>query len=228
MATTSTAGTPLEPQPDGKTITVVVADDHPIYREGVANVLRHRREFELVGICRDGHEALAAIQASSPDVALLNVQIAGLDGIEILRQLRENGEQETRVAMLSAADDGATIYEAIAAGAAAYLLKDADHAEVCDALLAVAAGRTVLPSGVHERLADEIRSRSEPGVPLLSPREQEVLRLASEGDSARDMAERLIISVATVKTHLQHIYEKLGATDRASAVAAGIRSGIIS
>jgi two-component system nitrate/nitrite response regulator NarL len=214
-------------QIEGKTLKVVIAEDHPIYREGVARMLRNRREFELTASCCDGNEALAAIGATSPDVALIDVSMPGLNGIELLRQLRRNGQSETRVVMLSAADDGVTMYEAIAAGAAAYVLKDADHAQVCDVLLAVAAGRTVLPTEVQARLASEIRRQVDPRGPVLSPREADVLRLAADGHSARQIAEQLILSTATVKTHLQHTYQKLGATDRASAVAEALRRGIM-
>jgi two-component system nitrate/nitrite response regulator NarL len=207
-------------------IKVVVAEDHPIYREAVARMLRHRREFELTASCSDGHGALAAIEATSPDVALLDVRMPGRTGIEVLRHLRD-GKYETRVVMLSAVDDGSVMYEAIAEGAAAYLGKDADHAQVCDVLLAVAAGRTVLPADAHEKLASEIRRQAKPHVPALTPRELDVLRLATEGHTAREIGDQLIVSTATVKTHLQHIYEKLGVSDRASAVAEAIRRGIV-
>jgi two-component system nitrate/nitrite response regulator NarL len=217
----------VEAEGESKTIKVVVADDHPIYRDGLARMLHRRPEFELAASCCDGDEVLAAIKATSPDVALLDVRMPGPSGIEVLRQLQGNGGSNTRVVMLSAVDDGETMYEAVAAGAAAYLLKDADHAEVCDVLLAVAAGRTVLPAEVQEKLATEIRHQSEPQGPTLSPREHDVLRLATEGHTARQIAEELIVSTATVKTHLRHIYEKLGASDRASAVAEGIRRGIV-
>jgi two-component system nitrate/nitrite response regulator NarL len=217
----------VQVQKEGRTLRVVIAEDHPIYREGLARMLRHRREFELAASCRDGVEALTAIAATSPDVALIDVWMPGTNGIEVLRELQRNDESETRVVMLTAADDGATVYEAVAAGAAGYILKDADHAQVCEALLAVAAGRTVLPAEVQTRLAGEIRHRSEPPVPLLTPRETEVLRLTADGRSVREVADELVLSAATVKTHLQHIYQNLGVSDRASAVAEAMRHGII-
>lgn len=223
----SDARGPGQLQIPGKALKVVIADDHPIYREGVARMLRHRKEFELAATCRNGDEVLAAIEATSPDVALIDVSMPGSSGIDVLRQLQVNDGSGTRVVMLSAADDGATMYEAIAAGAAGYVLKDADHSEVCDVLLAVGAGRTVLPAEIQTQLATEIRQQSQPHNPDLSHREIEVLTHAAEGLSARQIADELILSTATVKTHLQHIYQKLDASDRGSAVAEAMRRGII-
>jgi two-component system, NarL family, nitrate/nitrite response regulator NarL len=213
--------------PEDKRIKVVLADDHPVYREGIARLIRQRQEFELVAECRNGDEALAAIRTSRPDIALLDIRLPGLSGTDVLRQLQGNGESTTRVVMLTASEDGATIYESIASGASGYLLKDAERAEICDALLAVAAGRTVLPAGVHTGLMGEIRHQAEPRAPALSPREQEVLRSAARGRSAREIADELFVSTATVKTHLQHIYEKLGVSGRASAVVEGMRRGMV-
>jgi two-component system nitrate/nitrite response regulator NarL len=214
-------------QPEDKPIKVVLADDHPVFREGVARLLRQRREFELAAECRDGEEALAAIKSMAPDVALLDVRLARLSGIDVLRHLNGRSQTDTRVVMLSVADDGATIYESIAAGAAGYLLKEAEGSEICDSLVAVAAGRTVLPAQVQTGLADAIRHHAEPRAPMLSGREEEVLRLAAKGRTAQQIAKELIIGTATVKTHLQHIYDKLGVSDRVSAVTEAMRRGIL-
>jgi two-component system nitrate/nitrite response regulator NarL len=211
---------------EGTVIKVVVADDHPIYREGVARLLRRRREFELVAECRDGEDALAAIKSSAPDIALVNVRLPRLSGIDVLRRLRKS-HTDTRVVMLSDAADGATSYESIAAGAAGYLLKDADGPAICESLLAVAAGGTVLPPEVHTGLADAIRHQAEPRPPMLSQRELQVLRLAAKGGTAQQIAKELAIGTTTVKTHLQHIYAKLGVSDRVSAVAEAIHQGIV-
>lgn len=208
-------------------IRVVIAEDHPVYREGVARLIRQRPEFELTAECADGEEALLAIAAAAPDVALLDVRLPGRSGIDVLRQVHANGESRTRVVMLSAFNDGATAYESLAAGASGYLVKDADGNAICDALLAAAHGRTVLSAEVQTGLAGEIRQHSEPQGPALSAREREILRQTAAGRTARQIAAQLFISPATVKTHLQHIYGKLEVSDRASAVAEAIRRGIL-
>jgi two-component system nitrate/nitrite response regulator NarL len=208
-------------------IRVVVADDHPVYREGIAHILRERPEFELAGEARDGDEALAAILASKPDVALLDVRLPRRDGIQVLKKLRANGHAGTRVLMLSASDDGASVYESIAAGASGYMLKDAERGAICDALVAVAEGQSVLSLDLQAHLIEMIRQHEEANVSALSPRETEVLRLTASGHSAREVAAELIVSPATIRTHLQHIYEKLAVSDRASAVAEGMRRGYL-
>jgi len=208
-------------------IQVVIADDHPVYREGIARSIRDRPEFSVAAECADGHEALAAIEAVKPDLALLDVRMPGRDGIDVLKQLRAGGQTGTRIVMLSAIHDGATVYESIAAGASGYLSKDSGREEICDALLAVVAGHTVLPADLHDGLAETIRHHGNARSPSLSEREREVLELTAQGLTARQVAEQLIIGTATVKTHLQHIYEKLGVADRAAAVAEAMRRGLL-
>jgi two-component system nitrate/nitrite response regulator NarL len=211
----------------GAPIRVVIADSHPLYRESLARLIRQRPGFDLVAQCRNGRDALAAIKAEAPDVALLAVQLPDLDGIEILEDLRASGHSSTPILMLSGHHDGPTVYASIAAGARGYLLKDADRGEITAAVLAVAAGGTVLPAGLHGGLADEIRNRADPRHSPLTPRETDVLRSTAGGQSAREIAEQLIISTATVKTHLRHIYDKLEVSDRAAAVAEAMRRGFL-
>jgi two-component system nitrate/nitrite response regulator NarL len=208
-------------------IQVVIADDHPVYREGVARSIRERPEFSVAAECADGEEALTVIESVEPELALLDVRMPGLDGIDVLKQLRVDGHTSTRVVMLSAIDDGTTVYESIAAGASGYLSKDSGREEICDALVAVAAGHTVLPADLHNGLAETIRHHADAASPLLTEREREVLQWAAEGRTAKEVAEQLIIGTATVKTHLQHIYEKLGVADRAAAVAEAMRRGLL-
>lgn len=208
-------------------IRVAIADDHPVYREGVARLIRQRRDLELIAECGDGQEALAAINESRPNVALLDVRLPGRSGIEVLRQVRANEKLDTHVVMLSALNDSETVYEAIAAGAEGYLVKDATRNEICDALVAVARGQTVLPLSIQAGLVDEIQQQAKAPQTLLTRREEEVLTWAAEGHSARQVARELYISEATVKTHLNHIYEKLGVSDRAAAVAVAMRRGLL-
>lgn len=208
-------------------IRITIADDHPVYREGVARLIRQRRDFELTAECGDGDEALAAIKETRPDVALLDVRLPGRSGIEVLKEMRAAGKLSTHVVMLSAFDDAATVYEAIAAGAEGYLVKDATRDEICEALVSVAHGQTVLPLAIQSGLVGEIWQQAQAPQTLLTPREHEVLKWAAGGRPAREIAGELYISEATVKTHLNHIYEKLGVSDRVSAVAEGMRRGLL-
>ena len=209
-----------------KRTTVLVADDHPLYREAVARAVRSRPDFELVGQAEDGREALDAIRDQRPDVALLDVEMPSLRGIEILEALRRDGAG-TRVVLLSAHLESDTVYDAVAGGVAAYLSKAAPGERICDAIAAVARGEVVLPAEVQAGLASEIRLRAEPGRPALSPREQEVLALIAEGLTAPAVGRELHLSTATVKSHLKTLYDKLGVSDRAAAVAEAMRRGLL-
>jgi two-component system nitrate/nitrite response regulator NarL len=208
-------------------IRITIADDHPVYREGVARLIRQRRDLQLTAECANGEEALAAIKTTRPDVALLDVRLPGHSGIDVLKQVRANGKLDTHVVMLSAFDDPETVYEAIAAGAEGYLVKDATRDEICDALVAVAHGQTVLPPAIQAGLVGEIRHQAQAPQTLLTSREHEVLKSAAGGHQTRAIARELFISEATVKTHLNHIYEKLGVSDRVSAVAEAMRRGLL-
>jgi two-component system nitrate/nitrite response regulator NarL len=158
---------------------------------------------------------------------VLDVWLPDLTGIEVLRIVRGEGNGSVRVLMLSVSADPATVYEAIAAGASGFLLKDADHRTICEAALSAHAWATVLAPDLQGALAEQIRAHDDPDRDLLSAREREVLRLTSEGLSAREIASKLFLSPATVKTHLQHTYAKLEVSDRAAAVAEAIRRGFI-
>lgn len=206
--------------------TVVVADDHPLYREAVVRAVRGRPDFDLVGEAADGREALDLIRARLPLVAVLDVEMPGLRGLEVAEAVTRDA-LPTRVVLLTAHLESQTIYQAVAGGAAAYLSKATPGARICDAIAAVARGETVLPAEVHAGLAAEIRLRAEDGRPALTTREREVLGLIAEGCSAPAAAARLHLSTATVKTHLKTLYEKLGVNDRAAAVAEAMRRGLL-
>lgn len=207
-------------------VKVVVADDHPIYREGVARALKLRPDFELMGEFEDGRAALDAITADPPTVAVLDVNMPGLSGNEVLNAVRRDGIP-TQIVLLSADVDSETVYEAVAAGAKAYLSKDSSRDSICDAVAAVARGETVLSPEIQSGLASEIRARAVDQRTLLSPRESEVLKMTAQGLSAPDIGKELHLSPATVKTHLKSLYEKLGVSDRAAAVAEGMRRGLL-
>lgn len=209
-----------------KRIRVYVADDHPLYREGVVGAIRGRPDFELVGEAGDGKQALEEIRRLKPDVALLDVKLPGLDGARVLNALRRDGVT-TRVMFLSAYVDSAIVYRAVAAGASAYLSKDAGRQAICDAVAAVARGDSVLAPEIQAGIVQEIRLREHDDRPALTPREREILHMTAEGCTAPEIGRRLYLSPTTVKTHLQHLYEKLGVSDRAAAVAEAMRRGLL-
>src|SRR3954465_2928632 len=206
--------------------TVFVADDHPVFREGLVRAIRSRPELEIVGEAGDGRDALEEIRRLEPAVALLDVKMPGLDGTQVAHALKRDGLQ-TRVVLLSAHAPSDLIYRAIAQGAAAYMSKEASRDEICDTVAAVARGETRLTPEVQAELVRQIQMRAVGERPVLSGREREVLVLIAEGLSAPDVAGRLHVSPATVKTHLQSLYEKLEVSDRAAAVARAMRLGLL-
>lgn len=217
----------MTPTENDARVRVVVVDDHPLYREGIARALAEDPQFELVGDVGLGGEGLDLIRASLPDVAVVDLQLPDLDGISLVEVVIREG-LSTKVVIVSAFEDSATVYRALASGARAYLPKALSGTEICKSVAAVAAGETVIPAVLQTGVVEEIRSRRErDAAPVLTARELDVLRLASEGKTANQIAHELFISVATVKSHLQHCYEKLNAPDRASAVAAAIRRGLL-
>jgi two-component system, NarL family, nitrate/nitrite response regulator NarL len=192
----------------------------------VARAIRARPELELVGAAGDGREALAAIGAVRPDVAIIGGTLDGLSGEQVLNAVARDG-LSTRVVMLGARPDPSQVYAALAGGATGYLTTDADERELCDAIAAVARGRTVLAPELQAGVADEIRLRAPRERPAMTGRERETLKLIADGLSAPDIGRTLHLSTATVKTHLQHIYEKLGVSERAAAVAEAMRRGLL-
>jgi two-component system nitrate/nitrite response regulator NarL len=212
--------------PPRSRLRIIVADDHPLYRKAAIEAVKGRAALEYVGSAADGREALAAIRREAPDVAVVDIQMPELDGLGVLNAVTRDG-LATRVLLLTADVSAAGAYAAIGAGAAGYLLKDIDTDALCDAIVAVGRGETVMAASVQSAVAQEIRTRSVQERPVLTPREQEILVLIADGLSAPSIAERIVLSPATVRTHLQHLYEKLGVSDRAAAVAEAMRRGMI-
>jgi two-component system nitrate/nitrite response regulator NarL len=196
-------------------VTVYVADDHPVYREGVALALRRRPEFDVVGEAEDGRRALEDLRRLRPDVAVLDVKMPGLEGHAVLNAVIRDA-LPTRVVLLSATVDDDEADAALHKGASAYLSKEATRDTICDAVAAAARGAQTVPTRPEG-----------PARPLLSPRELEVLRLTAAGRSAPAIGRDLHLSPETVKTHLKNVYEKLGVSDRAAAVAEGMRRGLL-
>ena len=207
-------------------VRVLVADDHPVYREGVARAISERSGLELVGVAADGREAMAGIRDLVPDVAVLDVRMPGLSGIDIIAEIARE-RIATRVLLLSAQSDEQLIFDGVSIGASGYLLKDSDRSDICAAVEAIAAGRAVLAPEAQTALAQGVRLRGAAQGPAISEREREVLALTADGLSAPQIGARLHLSPATVKSHLQNVYEKLGVSDRAAAVATAIRLGLL-
>ncbi|MGE0300041.1 MAG: response regulator [Pseudonocardia sp.] len=210
----------------GSRVRVVIADDHPFFRDGVSRGLVRSGLVEVVAEAADGHEALAAIRAERPAVALVDYQMSGVDGVGVVHAVVRDG-LPTRVLLLSAFTDSAIVYQALQEGAAGYLSKEARRGEIVQAVLEVARGGTVVPAELAAGLAGEIRRRAEQAGPVLSERERQVLAAFARGLSIPQVAAELVIGVSTVKTHTQRLYEKLGVGDRAAAVAEAMRRGLL-
>jgi two-component system, NarL family, nitrate/nitrite response regulator NarL len=209
-----------------KRVRVVVADDHPLYREGVVRALSASGLIDVVAQVGDGREALTAIQQEEPDVALLDYKLPSLDGVAIAHAVNRD-RRATRVLLLSAFTESGLVYEALQTGAAGYLPKEARREQIVDSVLACARGETVVPPELAGGLVSEIRMRAAHDAPALTERELEILRLIAAGKSLPSIAEELVLGVTTVKTHVQHIYDKLGVSDRAAAVAEAMRRRLI-
>ncbi len=207
-------------------MTVLVADDHPVYREGIVRAVKERPELELVGEAGNGREALDAIKRLVPDVAVLDIRMPELDGTQVLGAIRRD-EVETDVLFISAFVEPELAYSTVAAGARGYLSKEASRREICEAIEAIGRGETVFAPQVQEGLANAVRDREHSDSPRLSTREQEVLGFIAEGLSAPEIGRQVHLSTATVKSHLRTLYEKLGVSDRAAAVAEGMRRGLL-
>jgi DNA-binding NarL/FixJ family response regulator len=204
-------------------VRLLVVDDHPVVRDGIVGMVSSDPGVEVVGEASDGAEAVRLARALDADVVLMDLRMPGTDGVAAIRELTALGHP-ARVVVLTTYDADADVLPAIEAGATGYLLKDATRDELLRAVHAAAAGHAVLAPTVATRLVGRVRA-PEPG--LLSPRELEILALVADGATNRVAGERLHLSETTVKTHLLSIYAKLGVSDRAAAVAAGFRRGLL-
>jgi DNA-binding NarL/FixJ family response regulator len=195
-------------------IGVLVVDDHPMLRAGLAQLLEQADDITLIGLAADGAEGVALALGAHPDVVLMDLEMPGLDGIEATRRIRACCEH-TQVVILTSFSDRARILDALDAGAAGYLLKDAEPDQLLRGIRAAAVGEAPLaPRAASELLAERHETRPASG---LTPREREVLAMVAEGLPNKLIARRLEISEKTVKAHLTRIYERLGVSDRTQA-----------
>lgn len=204
-------------------ISLIIADDHPVVRTGLRGMLAGQPDFEIVGEAATGAEAVALTGQLQPDVVLMDLRMPGVDGVTAIARISER-YPETNILVLTTYDTDADILPAIEAGATGYLLKDAPREELFRAVRAAARGESVLSPTVASRLMGRMRA---PGEEALSAREIEVLELVAEGASNKEIARQLHISKATVKTHLVHIFDKLGVSDRTAAVTTALKRGIL-
>jgi DNA-binding NarL/FixJ family response regulator len=201
-------------------IRLVIVDDHPVVRDGLRGMLS-AAGFEVVGEAASGDEAVAVVTALSPDVVLMDLRMPGSDGLSAIERLRAH---PCRVLVLTTYDTDRDVLPAIKAGATGYLLKDTPRDELQRAIRAAHAGEAVLSPAVATRLLGQVR---QPALEPLSARELDVLALVAKGSTNRAVAAALFISEATVKTHLLHVYAKLGVSDRAAAVAVAYERGLL-
>jgi DNA-binding NarL/FixJ family response regulator len=204
-------------------IRLLIVDDHPVVRDGLRGMFTGDRRFEVVGEAADGAEAVTAAEALLPDVVLMDLRMPGVDGATAIGRMAQRGIR-ARVLVLTTYDSDVDVLPAIEAGATGYLLKDATQEELFRAVRAAARGEAVLSPSVATRLLGQVRT---PAREPLSPRELEVLRMVARGTTNREAAKLLFISEASVKTHLLHIYAKLGVNDRAAAVATAFDRGLL-
>jgi DNA-binding NarL/FixJ family response regulator len=206
-----------------KPIRVLLVDDHPVVRAGIEGILNSQTDIEVVGEASDGIEAICLNQTLQPDVILMDLQMPKMDGVTAIKAIHEQANPP-HILVLTTYDTDADIVQAIQAGATGYLLKDTPREDFFAAVRQVAQGKSVLTPVVASRLMARMRA---PAEEQLSGREVEVLTLVSQGHSNKDIAKQLHISTATVKTHLIHIYGKLGVSDRTAAVTTALEKGIL-
>ena len=212
-------------------ITVFLADDHNLVRQGIRTLLALSKEFEIVGEASDGEQALAAIEQTRPQVALLDVRMPQLSGLEVLRRVRQRCP-DVGVILLTTFDEDAIVMEAVRLGARGFLMKDVSLDQLQDAVRRVAAGESLIRPAVTERAKQELlqqptRFESAPTPEALTPREREVLRLLAAGLTNREIADASGTAEGTVKNQTSSIFAKLGVRDRTRAVLKGLELGLI-
>ncbi|HEY0495300.1 MAG TPA: response regulator transcription factor [Kutzneria sp.] len=213
-------------------LRVVLADDQTVVREGLVTLLKLLPGVEVVGAAADGEQAVALVAEQRPDVLLVDLRMPRCDGVEATRRVREQ-YPETEVVVLTTYTDDDSVLSALQAGAKGFLTKDADAEAIARALHAAAAGQSTVDGEVQRRLVEAAMGGGQPGRPTaapadgLTPREVDVLRLIAAGMSNTEIARKLVVSEATVKTHVNHLFAKANLRDRAQAVAYAYKTGLV-
>ncbi len=203
-----------------KPIRILIADDHAVVRRGLAALIEDWKDMRLVGEASNGKEAVELYRRHHPDVTLLDLRMPEMDGVAAITAIWEQCAN-VRIIVLTIYDDDEDIYRALQAGAAAYVLKDALPEELAETIRAVHAGQTRVSPAVAAKLAGRLYESE------LTTREREVLRLLAAGKSNKEIKAALFLSTSTVKTHLSHLFKKLGASDRTQAVMAAFKRGLM-
>jgi len=217
----------IHPEPTARKIEIVIADDHPIVRNGIKNELLRTDDIEVVGEAEDGDESLQQAITLEPDVLLLDINMPGLRAIEVVREISKR-EGKTKILVLSAFGDLEYILAMLKAGASGYMLKDEEPATIAKGIRAISKGETWLSADVATRLVfASVRSEKNFGMSELTSREKEVLTLIAKGHDNQKIAKNLTISEGTVKNHVSNIYDKIAVNSRAEAVAWAWQHGLV-
>ena len=209
-------------------IAILIVDDHPIVRDGLEAILSTQPDFQVSGAAASGEEALTLFEQQQPDVVLLDLEMPGMDGVEVIRKLRKK-TPGVRIVVFTAFDTDERILSAVQAGAKGYLLKGAPRSELFEAIRIVHQGGSLLQPVVASRLLNQIAAPDSESIPLeeLTPREKDVLMLLAQGQQNKEIAVELVITERTVKFHISSILAKLGAGNRTEAVRIAVQQGLV-
>jgi DNA-binding NarL/FixJ family response regulator len=210
-------------------INILIADDHPVVREGLSSMLSREPSFCVVGEAKDGNEAIQMALKLHPDILLIDLRMPGCDGVEAMKTIRA-ADEKIKFVILTTYTNDEYIFQGIEAGAQAYLLKDAPRETLFNSIKAVFRGESIIQPSIAGKVLDHLRtlSRQVQGGGVFSNRENEVLKLMAKGIPVKEIAANLSISESTVKTHIQNIFVKLGVNNRMAAVSEAIKRGYLS
>jgi DNA-binding NarL/FixJ family response regulator len=209
----------------GDEIRLLIADDHPVFRQGLRAMLDSNDQFEVIGEAADGDEAIARTLELKPDVVLMDLRMPGLNGIDATRKILET-RPDCRVLVLTMFEDDDSVFAAMRAGARGYLLKGSEQEEVLRAIRSVASGEAIFGPAIASRLIAYFSSANATAFPELTDREREVLELIAQGKNNQAIANELVLSLKTVRNHVSNVFNKLQVTDRAGAIVKAREAGM--